>query len=387
MKMQTQRLATLIDPAVSPLTLKPGRVLIVDDDAMNRRLLKDPLVVRGYVVDEAEDGEKALHAIQASPPDLLLLDVMMPVMDGFALCQRIRSSPATAAIPVLMVTALTDRKARLRGIEAGADDFLSKPIDVDEVLLRVHNAIFAKRLYDKVREDYEKLRELEGLREMFTHMLVHDLRSPLAAISGGVELLRMNASDKAEAESKEVADNAMAVVFSLTEMISSLLDVARLEEGKMPLHKASVDLRDPVRRAVEGLRGMAEMSNAPVTCSLPENRVATTCDAELVGRVVSNLLGNAIRYLAGGKGIRVVLEERLEGAYVAVIDNGPGIAPEYREKIFEKFGQVEDGKPRQKYSSGLGLTFCKLAVEAHGGRIGVESEVGKGSTFWFVIPA
>jgi signal transduction histidine kinase len=224
------------------------------------------------------------------------------------------------------------------------------------------------------------------MRETFTYMLVHDLRSPLMGISGTLELLRGSADDHHDADMAEVADQGLAVVSSLTEMISSLLDVGRFESGKMPIQKKVTDAREPVRRAVDGLRGMAAMFGAKVECDIPENPVAIDCDADLVGRVVANLLGNAIRYLAGGAGIRVVLEPQPGGARIAVIDKGPGIPPEFRDKIFEKFGQVEDGKPRQKYSSGLGLTFCKLAVEAHGGTIGVDSEVGHGSTFWFELP-
>ncbi|HEY8240887.1 MAG TPA: PAS domain-containing sensor histidine kinase, partial [Kiritimatiellia bacterium] len=233
----------------------------------------------------------------------------------------------------------------------------------------------------------EKIREMENLRETFTQMLIHDLRSPLTGIAGSLELLRMNAETLNDADSTEVAAQGMSVVSSMTEMISSLLDVARFEEGKMPVRKARVDVRDVIRKAVDNLRGMAAMSDAPVECVLPDATVPVHCDPDLVGRIVGNLLGNAIRYLAGGKGIHVALEAQPGGARIAVIDSGPGIPEDFREKIFEKFGQVESGRPRQKYSSGLGLTFCKLAVEAHGGQIGVESEVGKGSTFWFTIPA
>jgi len=236
------------------------------------------------------------------------------------------------------------------------------------------------------KEAEQQLRDLEQMRETFTHMLVHDLRSPLTGVSGSLELLREAVASHNDTDMTEVADQGLAVVASLTEMISSLLDVGRFEAGKMPLHKKDIDAREPVRHAVLSLQGMATIFRAPVECVLPENPVSVSCDADLIGRVVANLLGNAIRYLAGGAGIRVVAEARPDGVRVAVIDKGPGIPAEYRDKIFEKFGQVEDGKPRQKYSSGLGLAFCKLAVEAHGGTIGVDSEVGQGSTFWFELP-
>lgn len=235
------------------------------------------------------------------------------------------------------------------------------------------------------KEAEEKIREMENLRETFTHMLVHDMRSPLMGISGSLELLRQTVEDQGDAESKEIAEQGIAVTSSLTEMISSLLDVGRLEAGKMPLNKSNADLREIVRKAVTGLQGLATMYNADVRCELPEQPLTAHCDQDLIGRVVGNLLGNAIRYLAGGAGIRIVLEARPDGSRVAVIDKGPGISPELRDKIFEKFGQAEAGRA-QKYSSGLGLTFCKLAVEAHGGHIGVDSEVGKGSTFWFTLP-
>jgi len=163
-----------------------ARILIVDDEASYVQLLRFILERNGYEVAEAHDGEEALRMIMPFAPDVVLLDVIMPTMDGFEACQRIKNDPATAHIPVLMVTSLSDRDDRLKGIAAGANDFLNKPVDAEEVSLRVSNMVHTKQLYDDRQKQYEELRKLESLRDNLVHMIVHDMRNPLMAIATGL---------------------------------------------------------------------------------------------------------------------------------------------------------------------------------------------------------
>jgi len=363
---------------------KAPHVLVVDDEAVNRELLCDLLEIHGYESTEAEDGESALAQVAACAPDTILLDVMMPGLDGFEVCRRLKAEPDTAAIPVLLVTALSGRDNRLKGIEAGANDFLTKPIDAQDVVLRVRNAVRLKGLYDQVRDNYEQLRKLEQLRDNLTHMIVHDMRSPLTGLAGHLQLLEMGAGNRLDEEDKEDLQNALTAANMLTDMVSSLLDVSRLEAGEMPLNSGMIALPDVVTEALGTLGALVRKCR--IAWEPLSSPVQAFCDPEVTRRIVANLVANSLKFTPGGGEVLVTVSCGDGVARIDVRDNGPGIPPEFREKIFEKFGQVSIRNTGTKYSTGLGLTFCKLATEAQGGAIGVDSVLGEGSTFWFTLP-
>lgn len=362
-----------------------GNVLVVDDEAGNRHLLRDLLEAQGYVVSEAEDGPTALDLASRLSPHVVLLDVMMPGPDGIEVCRRLKAHPATAPIPVLLVSALSDRDDRLRGIEAGASDFLSKPIDLDDVVLRVRNAVRSRLLHNQVQESLVRLQELESLRDNLIHMVIHDMRSPLQGIFGNLELLEASVAERLGPDDKLSLHDAMASTRVLIEMVSSLLDISRLEAGRMPLRPEPCDLVMLAGDTVHWMGGL--FHDLPVTLEAPAEGCRVYCDKAIVRRILSNLLGNAVKVSPRGGRIVVRIEPLNRAARLSVTDQGPGVPPECHAGIFEKFGQVGSPLFNRSYSSGLGLTFCKLAVEAHGGRIGLDSAPGRGSTFWFVLPA
>lgn len=361
-----------------------ARILIVDDDARNRELLHDLLVSQGYAVAEAQNGEEALLKVAQWAPHAVLLDVMMPGLSGFEVCSRLKADPVTAAIPVLLVTALQDHDDRMAGIQSGANDFLTKPIDMKEVALRARNAVYTKLLYDRLQEDFDKLQKLEQLRDNLTHMIVHDLRSPLTSVYGALEIFKTNLAKVMSDEDRQFLGSALFSCNKLIEMISSLLDVSRMEAGEMPINKQPCDLRKVIDQAVELLGGMLKDSAVLIECSAEMRPLS--CDAALIQRVVFNLLSNAVKYSPRGGAIKIAIQQRAEEVQVSVSDQGRGIPAEYHARIFDKFGQVETAGNRKQHSSGLGLTFCKLVVQAHGGRIGLDSTIGHGTTFWFVLP-
>lgn len=361
-----------------------GRVLVVDDEVCNRELLRDLLETQGYFVAEAEGGREALMLATQVMPHVILLDVMMPGMDGFEVCRQLKASAETAPIPVLMVTALDERDDRLRGIEAGASDFLAKPIDSQDIMLRTRNAVYAKQLYDRVQESYRKLQDLEQLRDGLVHMVVHDMRSPLMGITGNLEILETCVIDSLAEEDKVCLKDALGAARRLVEMVSSMLDVSRLESGQMPLQLESCTLRQVAAEAVKLLGGV--LRDTPVVVDAPQDGGTSTFDPAVIRRVFFNLLGNAAKYSPKGCEIKLSIKHEADAVRVSVSDQGPGIPRELHARIFEKFGQVEGDVRNKGYSTGLGLTFCKLAVEQHGGQIGVESQPGCGSTFWFTLP-
>lgn len=355
-----------------------ARVLVVDDEPRNVTLLQDLLESRGYTVLTAADGEQGLALARDRVPDVVLLDVMMPRLSGFDVCRRLKAEQKTAMIPVLLVTSLDARQDRLAGIDAGANDFITKPIDSGDLVLRVRNAVTTKRLHDQVATQLQQLQDLERARDTLTHMVVHDLRSPLTGLRGYLDLLRTVADGNAEI--LEYASEADTIAGRLTEMVSQVLDMSRLESGQMPLSLRDTDLVALLPSAVASLG--PPPSGITVTYHMPESPVNVSCDPDLISRVVVNLVGNAFKFTPRNGRVGVGLVAEADRVRLTVTDNGPGIPAEFRGVIFEKFGQAPLGQAAAVRSTGLGLTFCKLAVEAHRGKIGMESAEGGGSRFW-----
>jgi two-component system, sensor histidine kinase and response regulator len=361
-----------------------ARILVVDDEPRNVELLQDLLEVHGYTVGTAVDGERAIAAARECRPDVILLDVMMPRLNGFEVCRTLKAEPATAMIPVLLVTSLDARDDRLAGMAAGANDFITKPIDSADLLLRVRNAVTTKRLYDEVTAQFHQLQQLETARDTLTHMIVHDLRSPLTGLQGYLDLLRMAVEAKTYDEVIELAAEARGTAGRLNELISQVLDVSRLESHHMPVEREETDLVRLVPAAVASAG--PPPASIQVVHDLPEHPVVISCDGDLITRVLVNLVSNAYKFTPRETSVRIGVEAEDGHARITVTDAGKGVAREHRELIFQKFGQTSLGRAVAARSSGLGLTFCKLAVEAHGGRIGVESGPDGGSVFWVELP-
>ncbi|HEY4301982.1 MAG TPA: hybrid sensor histidine kinase/response regulator [Candidatus Didemnitutus sp.] len=366
---------------VRPSSEKPADILVVDDTPANLQLLVGMLKDQGWKVRPVPSGDMALRAVNASPPDLILLDIMMPGMDGFEVIRRLKDNPATRAIPVLFISALDEAEHTVRAFASGAVDYVTKPFQLTEVEARVRTHLEMRRQRVALERSFEQLREMERLRDDLTHMIAHDMRTPLLGLQLALELLAMPPAPGGESP-VDVMGHARSAVASLIEMVNQMLDVSRLEGGKVEIRRTRVDLAALAPQAVGSIRllaGTRTLTFAPATPAPVET------DAELVLRVMANLLGNAVKYTSANGHIAVSLAETPAGWRVEVTDDGPGIAPEYHERIFEKFGQANG--VHQRRGTGLGLTFAKMAVEALGGSIGLRSSLGAGSTFWFVLPA
>jgi two-component system sensor histidine kinase/response regulator len=360
-------------------------ILVVDDSAANRTILQRRLSQHGYRVEEAKDGTSALARLASGGIDLVLLDVLLPDIDGLTLCRTLKSNPLTVAIPVLLVTALHERQDRLAGIAAGANDFLSKPIDSQDLLLRCRNALAAKRQYDQTVTAYRKLQQLEELRDRLTHLIVHDMRSPLSGLIGYLDLFIARSPGQVDERLRHLVEKATLQAHSLEGLINHVLDVSRLEAGAMPLNRERHDLVHLARMAVAALGSAVE--RVPVRIMAPATGLPVVGDGDLIRRVYINLLSNALRYAPDGSEVVLSLSLNNKCLRSEVLDDGPGIALENQQRIFEKFNQVKTVPVAGKsVTSGLGLTFCKLAIEAHGGSIGVQSTLGQGCVFWFTLP-
>ena len=358
-------------------------VLVVDDTVENLRVLSDLLGEQGYEVRAVTSGRQALQAVEHDPPDLILLDITMPDMDGFEVCRRLRATEWSKDVPVIFLTALTATADKLRAFDAGGVDYVTKPFQFEEVLARVRTHVALRRAQTALADSYKGLRALEQLRDDLVHMIVHDMRSPLTALQIDLNLLKGPAAALSEV-SRQGLQAAVDSVKALNRMANDLLDVSRLEEGKMPIDRAEWDLTQIASEVRSALRNIDHERPIDIETAGP---VRATCDGTLVRRVLENLVSNGIRHTPAGSRIRISLASDRGRVRVEVHDQGRGVPPEAREKIFEKFGALQARHDRSYHSVGLGLAFCKLAIRAQGGMIGVDSGVSAGSTFWFELPA
>ncbi len=371
-------------------------VLIVDDEEKNIKLIKLMLKAEEYHLVGAQSGEEALRAVAETPPALILLDVMMPGVDGFEVCRRLKQEEQTRIIPIVMVTALREKEHRIAALKAGADDFLSKPVDQTELVVRIRSLLRIKSYHEELLNSYreiaaknQKLEELEQAKEGLSHMIIHDLRNPLTAISVSLEMILLQKQNLNDAQSINLR-KCVDYCADLNRLIQSLLDIRRMEEGKMQLHKEAADLAALTEESLRQFKPRADLKGVRMFFCGSDAIGSLRMDREIIRRVVDNLLNNAIRHTPEGGEItvRVDTPPGQGGGRVRVTDNGDGLPSDYHERIFDKFEQADlKGKGVNVGRSGLGLAFCKMAVEDHGGRIWVESEgLGKGCSFGFVIP-
>lgn len=367
-----------------------ARLLVVDDAPEQLKMLVRVLRDSGYDVQTAEDGAAALAAADQDPPDLVLLDVDMPGIDGFETCRRLKAQERFAATPVIFLSGFGDVDQRLSAFAAGGVDFVSKPFDTAEVRARISTHLELERLRRNVERqgqelaaNLEKLRELERFRHDLVHMVAHDMRSPLMAVTGYLELLDIEAEKLAE-DHRDFVTQALDGARTLVRLIDSMLDTDRLESGKMPLQLADRDLRAIVDLGVASL-GPASAKRLPIEVTTP-GRIVVHADGEVLRRVIANLAANALRSSQGDAKVRLVASSNGLRARLEVQDNGPAIPESFRPRVFEKYATRAGDRGRDRRAVGLGLTFCRLAIEAHGGAIGFESGED-GTTFWIELPA
>jgi two-component system sensor histidine kinase/response regulator len=358
-------------------------ILVVDDTVENLRLLGDMLVQRGYVVRPVTSGRQAIQAAEHTPPDLILLDVNMPGMNGYEVCERLKAIEKLRDIPVLFLTALSDTADKLKAFSAGGEDYITKPYQVDEVLARIRVHLALRRAQLDLKAQYERLQALERARDDLVHMVVHDMRSPLSVLLAHLEFLREDAAAVLQGDSADSLQAATKAAKALLRMSNDLLDVSRLEEGKLPLTPTPSDLTKIATDIRDALGTLDRERSISVTFSGP---VEAVCDGGVVHRVVENLVNNAVKHTPAGGAIAISIAVVGERARVEVRDEGPGVPVEARTKIFEKFGTVVARKAGAFHSAGLGLAFCKLAIEAHRGAIGMHDAEPNGSVFWFELP-
>ncbi|MEO7822617.1 MAG: ATP-binding protein [Gemmatimonadaceae bacterium] len=369
-------------------------ILVADDIPANVELLLDQLSSLGYETITAVDGPSAVAAAFEQHPDLCILDVSMPPGDlgvddrstGFEVCRRIKRDPRTARIPVIFVTALNDTNDRVRGIEAGGDDFLTKPHNRLVLGARVRSLLKLKAATDALEDSLRKLRELEKVRDDLMKMIVHDLKTPLTSVLATLEMLADGDFGEVTTTQKGAIADAETKSEDLLGLIDDILEVARIEDATITVSLEPIAPPALLAELVYEWAHRFTQEGTTTSISVADDAPVFRGDKGLIKRVFSNLIQNAVTH--SSHPVHLELSARRSGAGVlfTVSDNGPGIPPEYHDLIFRKFGQVEMPRSPRTRSSGLGLTFCKLVVERHGGRIWLRSTEGKGSSFYIELP-
>lgn len=368
---------------------EPANILVVDDTVENLRLLTRLLGQSGFRARPVRSGPEALAAAEEEKPDLVLLDVDMPGMDGYEVCRRLKKMPGFEDMPVIFLSALDQTSDKLQGFSAGAVDFVTKPFHFLEVRVRIESQLELARLRARLlertnalAESLKRLKEVEQLRHDLVHMAAHDMRSPIMAVGGYLELLAEDALD--EATRVEFVARAREGVGTLLRLVDAMLDLSRLEANRMPMRIEERPIVVVLRRALSILGPLA---SARVICEFPTAEVTVACDEDLLSRVLANLLANALKYSDEPEKVHVRTEPVEPGRVrIVVEDRGPGVPEELRPILFEKFAAGPSSASRGR-STGLGLAFCRLAIEAQGGEIGyLAADAVSGPRFWLALP-
>lgn len=383
------------------------KILIVDDEpdleVLMRQRFRRSIRSGEYELLFAHNGIEAMEKLRENwDIAVMLTDINMPQMDGLTLLGELEqfnkeSGHLTKAV---VVSAYGDMDNIRTAMNRGAFDFLTKPIDFQDVEITINKTLdYVRQIKEGHRaeeyriakvvaeENYAKLQELELLRDSLVHMIIHDLRTPLTGVIGAMQLLEMGTAGDLNELQTEFVTMSLDSAQMLLDMINDLLNISKMESGTLTIAPCEIHSHEIAHRALQQVRALAKEKEVELHDELASDLPLLLADAEMLCRILVNLMGNAIKFtpVRGRVRLNVTLDGNSNQIRFTVQDSGIGIPPEAFERIFDKFGQVE-GNSGTRTSTGLGLTFCKMAVEAHGGRIWVESTIDEGSTFSFVLP-
>lgn len=362
------------------------KILIVDDVMSNVLLLKVLLTNEKFAIATANNGQQALEQVDKEHPDLVLLDVMMPDLSGFEVAQRLKANPDTADIPIIFLTALNSTTDIVKGFQVGANDFISKPFNKEELIIRVTHQISlvaAKRIILKKTEELQ--RTIAGRDKLYS-VIAHDLRSPMGSIKMVLNMLILNLpAEKIGDEMYELLTMANQTTEDVFSLLDNLLKWTKSQIGSLNVVYQDIDVVEVVDSVVDIFNIVAGLKKITIREEKPE-KLPVDADIDMLKTVIRNLLSNAIKFSNEGSEVLVKMEEQGDMVVVSVKDEGCGIDEEGQKKLLHTDTHFSTFGTKNEEGSGLGLLLCQDFVVKNGGKLWFTSKKGEGSTFYFSIP-
>lgn len=369
------------------LSLKGRKILMIDDDRMNIKILGSILQSEGYVTQEGSSGEEALTLYDEFKPDLVLMDVVLPGIDGFAVCRELRARHGDNTAPVIFITAKTESDDIVEGLAAGGVDYLAKPFRRKESLARIRTHLQNKLLIEQQKALVDQLKTANQAKNKLLGMAAHDLRNPLASIRGLAEFLTDGTVGQLTPDQLDLANTIFETSQSMLTLLNELLDVATIEAGELKVHKEPCNLAELVEKAVYLNNINANKKNTKIVYSPPYEAPIVRMDQAKIKQVMDNLLSNAVKYSPPGSTINVRISGFHPAYTVAVQDQGPGIPESERHQLFKDFVTLSSKPTGGEKATGLGLAICRKIVEAHRGAITATNLPHGGCEFSIMLPA
>lgn len=360
-------------------------VLIVDDVAKNIQIVANVLQPLGYKIIFAQNGQKTLEILEKENPDLILLDIMMPEMDGFEVCRRIKAMPDKRNIPIIFLTAKTDIDSIKQGFKTGGIDYIVKPFNNDELVARVNTHVTLHNSYKTIQAQNEELNQLNKTKDKFFSIIAHDLRNPFNALFVLTDILK----NRFKTMPPEEAEQMMELLYTSTkdgyELLENLLLWTRSQRNKLEFNPVLTDLRDIAQGNIQLLSNLASGKKIELVC-LIKNELQVFADQNMIDTILRNLITNAIKFTPENGKVTVNAVADKDRISLHVDDTGVGIEPQDLNELFETNNEHSTLGTASEKGTGLGLVLCKEFVEKHGGEIWVESKIDEGSSFRFSIP-
>ncbi len=367
---------------MTQLTPRPS-VLIVDDLPNNVRLLSIMLTEKGYQVRKAINGQMALNTVRSLIPDLILLDINMPDLNGYQVCEQLKADEKTREIPVIFISALDDVFDKVKAFQVGGVDYISKPFQGEEVMARIENQLTICRQKKQLQNEIKERQKTEETLEIYLHAVSHDLRNPVI----GMSMILNNLIKNSQGETKEVSRKILQQMANSCDrqltLIDSLVETRQNDLWGVSLELNPLSLYEIGQQIGQEWELRLKENQATLINNFSPDLPLVNADAHHLWRVFENLLANALKH--NPQGIIITFSARLEGNYLrcSIADNGVGISETQRKKLFDRY---QRGNNNNQISLGLGLYLCSQIIHAHGGEIGIMNNDEKGSQFWFTLP-
>ncbi|MFA8341842.1 MAG: response regulator [Rhodothermaceae bacterium] len=359
-------------------TTEKPLVLIVDDEPKSVQYLGNLLDLRGYRISYATTGDKALQILQATKPDIILLDVVLPDINGFDLCEKIKADEKLFHIPVLFLTCKVNLKEKIHGFKAGGADYIVKPFEEEEIIARVETHL-------ELKNSFERLTLLNATKDKFFSIIAHDLRNPFSSISGFIQLMETDYDELTEDEKKLFIKEISKISKNANNLLEQLLQWAVIQTNQVKYSSREISLKESLENSINVIEGSAKIKNISILRDIDQKH-KVSCDPVLFETIIRNLLSNAVKFSSEHTHIDIDANKTDTDMKISVKDYGVGMSQEDLRKLFRiDVNTTQIGKTKEK-GSGLGLILCKELLEICNGKIDVESTKGQGSVFTVTLP-